>query len=237
MKPPKNNKTDNILDGITQVAPIVDVILAVNKVPLPFASIISSYFQGFKPFNRNVENYLQYVSESLEDLLQNGIEVQEKIKSEEYLSYLYMSLEGLKKNHQQEKLDMFKKSFHNYWMSPINYDIKTIYVELMTNLSLSHIYILRAIKESSIDTLISVSTKRELHQTLNMNDFSIDIDTFRFLLTDLENKNLINISSSIGDEINVPYSNTLTEGEYNKEKPKIVLTRFAEKFIDYLISN
>jgi len=225
------NTADKIVETLEPIVPYLDI--ASGGIPL--GSIIVNGIKPFGIYNKNLTKAIEYLIKVVEKYEEDGVMTLNDIFSDEFKSYFIMLYDGLKTNHQNEKLDLFKKLIDNFHLQNEEYDVKVLYLDLVRDLSLTHIHILSIISNTEKEKISGELSYSDLYSNLNIESINITLEQFKYFLKDLKNKGLIEISNEIRSEVLTKASITLiSEDSKYEDLPLLATNSFSTEFIEYL---
>ncbi len=141
------------------------------------------------------------------------------------------------KTHLKEKHKQLKNGLLNSISSNLEFDIKEVYLNLVSELTLKHIELLIYIRDNA-ELIKSINEYQKIYDIIySENDVNIEITEFRFLLKVIEGKGLIFISDDmreIQDEVYEATYLSAGDGE-GLELPFIKITNFGTNFLSFIM--
>ena len=225
-KLPRKNKSDRITDGLH---------VAAQLIPLGVGSAVSEFIKNFFPngFEKRKDEWLKHLSDKVE-ILPN--EMQNKIiqylETEEGKTLLLKTTITAISTHKIEKY----KAMRDVLVGTIaddklNYDQREIYVNILCELEIYDIILLKIISKYS-EQLARIGSYEAFFNFVNKHGFCGDNDEFDLIIKKLKDKSLIKVSDHIVGSDVVYSAVFVTEG--NNEKPFLIVTELTKQIISYL---
>jgi hypothetical protein len=180
---------------------------------------------------------MELVSKDLKKIeeKQKGI-IQHLPQNEEFISLLITASTNAYKTHLKEKHKQLKNGLLNSISSNLEFDIKEVYLNLVSELTLKHIELLIYLRDNA-EVIKSINEYQKIYDIIySEKDVKIEISEFRFLLKVIEGKGLVLISDDMRDIQEVYESTYLsTGGEEELGLPFIKITNFGNNFLSFIL--
>jgi hypothetical protein len=224
--PPKKDSVDEIHEYLKDL-----VKKATGGFVNPLINFILPSFH-----QKRFEIWCTEVYKVIIELEENKLSISNLNENYEFVSLLKECILIASRNHQEEKLNALKGILINSINSEISFDVMMICTKFIDSLTVSHILILKKIKEniSEVEWLLDFN---EIIKKLNLIqiDLNFDYSIIKVLINDLHKLGLIVISNKIELDKDV-VRNTIglaLLGE-NKSLPYIVITDLGISFMEYI---
>lgn len=180
------------------------------------------------------EKWCENIYFAITELQERNLPKEDLLNDVEFVSLLKECLMIASKTHQQEKHELLKTALLNHFTSTIDFDSKLLFVHLVDNLTLSHIYFINLIDRYS-EEIRYINEFSRIKEIFKKNSLSHKISdaSYRMLMRDLERLNLIAYGDMIF-EARVRQEAVLSVGGDNPELPYITITDFGKEFLEYL---
>lgn len=229
-----------------------DIAYSVGKAILnliPGGGAVAEIFSAFisSPIESRRDIWMQELVNAFERLetQQEGI-IQKLLNDEEFKTLLINASIYASKTHLAEKINRLKNALLNSINSPFSFDIQQIYLQFIDELTPSHVMILKFIDRNENYLQYANEYEKVYSIMKKMSDdiseqffLNVEITSFRFLVTDLESKGLLFISSEMRD-----IKNGLVAGSYlatginkNDTNLHIQATPFGKNFLLFIESD
>lgn len=186
---------------------------------------------------KRFEKWCENIYHAIIELEEKKLSKSELIDDEEFISLLKECIIIASKTHQLEKHELLKRLLLNHFKTTAPFDEKLIFAKLIDSLTLPHLRVFQLIGKyfNDIKELNEFSKIKEILKADSLAN-AIPDNSYRMLLHDLENMNLI-ATGDIVFEIQVRQAFSLSVGGENPDLPYITITDFGKDFINYLMMN
>lgn len=232
---PKSDISDDLINSAKAV---------ISVIPLPWTGTALEVFDMIvaSPLEKRREKWMQVVADSLKGLEDKDEKIVQRLKENpEFISFLLEMGNVWIRNHEQEKFTQLKNTLINFENSPLKYDRKKGYVNLINELSVVHVKVLKFIYDN-----------RENKDIMNQSNYSIifnrfistdlvettfDMQTFQIIVEELKNRHLLMVSTAMEMQhgaVSVFTPMLLDTGNADKNYPYIAITNYGIQFLDYI---
>jgi hypothetical protein len=209
----------------------INVILSAFG-PIGTAIQESLFGIGDRIRNNRIENYLIELEPRLKKI--ENLSIPEKyFESIEFYDLNYKTLKSV-----SETSDKLKyKILSNIFCESINpesdweNDLKNIFIQIITEFSLNHFYVLKFLITKKGIFKIKSYENLHLEFTEYIKNKKIDVYQFRLYCREIENKSLIRFSSNLYE---IGSDGGFVESESSDKIESIILTSFGKKFISMI---
>lgn len=186
---------------------------------------------------KKIEEWCENVYHAIIELNEKKLTKEDLAENEEFISLLKECIIIASKTHQIEKHELLKRVVLNHFESPVPFDAKLLFARLLDSLTLSHLTLFRLIDRyfNEIKEIKDFSKIEKIFESDPLSN-AIPDNSYRMLLHDLENMNLI-ATGDIVFEVRVRQAFGLSAGGENPKLPYITVTKFGKDFIEYLMMN
>lgn len=165
----------------------------------------------------------------------------ESLKTNEEFISIFLHLTRIAiRNHQKEKTIALRNALISTYVSNLDYDLKLSFINLVDDISPSHIFILNFYKEqeSLIKNIDSFKEIYNVFKSATTQQKNIHEENFIYFSRNLEDKKLIVISNDVEEEIIVKTKNSpwIAVNNDNPDFPFIKVTKLGELFLDFIVS-
>lgn len=178
--------------------------------------------------------FLQEIASRLNELSDRKlIELEDISNNDLFATIIYRAINESLKVHENEKRQYLKNGVINTAMKiNINQEIQERFINILSQLTLSHIHLLSLFQNLEVSTIDSYEGLFKLCEK----DFNGNRDEFRMFIQDLLSYGFINISKDVSDFDDVVNTTLFAVLESNKEAPYIRITNIGENFLQYIAS-
>jgi len=230
---PKENNSDKVHTAIKALT---------NLIPIA-GGTITEIFNALviPPIEKRKQKWMEDVVTELKILeeRQTGI-IEQLVNNEEFISLLMSASVNAYKTHLKEKHEKLRNVLFNSIESEIIFDLKQVFLNFVDELTLPHLDILEFIDVHE-EKIRSLNEFERIYliwaqERLILNENKITLDTFRYIMKDLEAKGLIYISDDMLEVPNKVYvSDYLTTNESeNNELPFVKISELGQTFISFI---
>ena len=201
------------------------------------------------PLESRKTKWMEEVVEELKRLEdENKGTVEKLVKDEEFISLLLQATQNAIKTHQEEKRRQLKNALMNSIDSPHKYDLRRAFINLIDELSPTHIKVLKLIYDHRENRQIVFENKYSAIFNRLIAYYSYDplnpepdFETFRLILTQLKDRQLIQISDDIADDeqqVRMQTTRVLeTESGDDEHLPFFHVTNYGGNFLKFIESD
>jgi hypothetical protein len=239
LQPPALNSGDKIVSFVKSI---------VDGSPIPWSGTASELVQTiFTPsYEKKLANWRGIMSDIVLELYNRKQVTMEDLQTnDEFVSIAQQSATIALKTHKDEKLNRLKRAILNSWDSAIEFDIKQIFMGFIDDLSETHIIVLDYLYEFA-HLIVKMKSLQKLYNALSNGSLFpnaptvslVDASYFRYILTDLKNKNLILLSDefnlTIKDDVSQPTYRSVSNETENIARPFLKISPMGRQFIRFI---
>lgn len=223
LKPPKEDLSNKAHEYFNECAKTVTGGL--------FNPLIDFVLPSFH--QKRFDSWCENIFLAINQLQETSISKVDLIADEEFISLLKKSASTAAKTHQQEKHQLLKNALLNSFTSNLNFDLKFIFTQLIENLTVSHLFMLKLI-DKHLNEIKHISQFTKIKEIIKNDPMSERIPDYSYhiILNDLERFNLIAVGA-ISYDVKVSQTPVLSTGGGSK-LPHIVVTDFGKDFLEYV---
>jgi hypothetical protein len=240
---PKSDISDKLIGA-------AKVVLNLAPIPWMGAALEILNMVLTPPVEKRRDKWAQNVSEVIQELYKRkALTVEDLRDNEEFISLLLQATNNWFKTHEEEKRRMLKNALLNSIESGFQYDIQKIFLNLIDELTVSHIQVLKTLDEHRL-YLGTVKDVFGLHRILPQGDKygttkkrvfipainPIEITQLMYIVNDLKSKNLLYVSDGFKDNNNEVHEITLRamEDGQSQGKPFLKVSDLGSHFLKYI---
>lgn len=227
----------------TAIKAIIGVAPAGGAIVELWNAVITS------PLESRKTRWMEEVVEELRRLEdeRKGI-VETLLRDEEFVSLLLQATQNAIKTHQEEKRLQLRNALRHSIDSPHKYDLRKGFINLIDELSPTHIKVLKLIYDHRENRQIVFENRYSTifdrligYYSYDPSNPEPDFETFRLILRDLKDRHIIQISDDIADDdqqVRMQITRVLETGsESDEHLPFFHVTNYGVQFLKFVESD
>lgn len=211
------------------------LVLSAIFSPIPGAAELFGKFIT-PPLEKRRDIWMQEVADTLERLEANrGLTLEELTNNEAFASVvLQATYVAIRNHHEEKRRSLANCIFNASSASDIEADLQLAFIRYIDELSLSHIVLLRAIRDR-YNEFASFKSYESLYQLFQTNFTNAPTrDAFKMMCLDLQGRGLIRISQDIEEFNGIYEASALLLEKTKDDLPRVIISQIGQQFLTFI---